>query len=211
MPFMLEMERPNKTHFEFVGMNQRMLRVFNGSAGWKLRPPREGGLPEVQAFSPEEVRFASEEQVVDGPLLDHDAKGIVVSLEGMDMVEDRAAYRMAVRMASGGMRRVWIDARTFLDIRSEREVRSQDGTTRLVSTYYRDYRTFGGVQIPCIIETRRGGGEGGVADRLIIERVALNPAFDQREFSKPGTPVRRNGAVVNIEPGMPARSAAPGR
>src|SRR5262249_39685021 len=104
---------------------------------------------------------------------------------------------------------VWIDARNFLEVRKEREMRTADGTSKLVSTYYRDYRDFDGLQIPCIIETRRG--ETDVVDRIVIERVALNPDLAEREFSKPGTPVRRHGVVVDVEPGTPARAAAPGR
>jgi hypothetical protein len=209
VPFMLEVERPNKTHFEFVGMNQRMLRVFNGSAGWKLRPPQNGGLPEVLPFSAEEARFAREEQVVDGLLLDHEAKGLALAVEGMDVVDDRAAYRIAVRMPSGETHHVWVDARSYLEVRMDRETRTPSGAHGQVSVFYRNYREFEGLQIPCVIETSRGSG--GIADRIVIDRVALNPPLTDREFAKPGMPVRRKGVVIDIEPGAPAGVRQPER
>lgn len=201
VPFVLEMQRPNKTHFEFVGMSQRMLRIFNGNTGWKLRPTQGGGIPEVLTFSADESRFAREEQVIDGLLLDHEAKGFAVSLEGMDMIEGHPAYRMQVRLASGSNHHVWIDARSFLEVKADRESRGTSGAANAVAVFYRDYREFGGLQIPCVIETSRG--PAGSADRLVIERVSLNPPLDDREFTKPGMPVRRKAVTIDIEPVPP--------
>ena len=208
VPFMLEVRRPNKTHFEFIGLNQRMLRVFDGSVGWKLRPPASGGLPEVQAFSPEEAQFARQEQVVDGFLLDHEAKGLALSVEGMDVVDDRAAYRIAVRMPSGDLNHVWVDARSFLEVKMDRPARGPSGARGQVAIFYRNYKEFDGLWIPCVIETSRGSGD--IADRIVIERVALNPPLADREFAKPGMPVRRKGVVIDVEPTPATASPQPG-
>ncbi len=126
--FVLAMRRPNKTRFEVVAMNRMALRVYDGTQGWKLRPMQRGEGPNVQPYTPDELKFAHDEQVIDGLLIDHAAKGIEIALEGTDDIEGRKAYRLNVRMPSGATRRVWIDAGTFLEVKYERETRGMAGS-----------------------------------------------------------------------------------
>ena len=59
---------------------------------------------------------------------------------------------------------------------------------------YRGYRDFDGVKLPTRIET--GASVGVAANRLVIERVALNPDLDDRMFDRPPTPASRSNGVV---------------
>ena len=59
---------------------------------------------------------------------------------------------------------------------------------------FRDYREFEGVKIPTKIET--GAGIGASANKLVIERVALNPELEDRIFARPDTPVSRKKSIV---------------
>jgi len=217
VPFVLQQKRPNKTRFELNAMGQKTLRVFDGKHGWKARPARDGS-PDVQAFTPQEVRFAQEAVVIDSPLIDHQAKRVAVELDGVDQVEGRKAYRLIVRTASGQRHNVWIDAQTFLDVRYDRTSYNAAGVPATVTVYYRDYKNVDGLQIPGTIET--GVGSGKPPDRMVIEKVALNPALDDRMFAKPGAPSRRHTVTIEAEPAQnpgptkfapagPPRSARP--
>ncbi|SRR5258706_4096507 len=190
LPFTLEMKRPNRTHFELATPAEKFLRVFDGVRGWKVRPGANG-IPDVQTFSMEEMQFSREEFVIDGPLIDHEAKRVAVSLEGMDEVEGRKAYRLSLRLPSGAPRRVWIDAETFLDIKHERPSSSPTGAW--VPIFYRDYRAIDGLQIPHRIET--AAAMGSAASILVIDRVVLNPSLPDRTFAKPGAPSKRRATV----------------
>jgi hypothetical protein len=201
LPFLLEQKRPNKTRFELVTDGQRSIRMYDGAGGWKLRANPANGRPELSPYSEDELKYARGAQVIDGPLMDYVAKEAVVTLAGHGVAEGRNAYILDVKLPSGGANRVWVDAETFLEVRQDRQVRSGAGQVGTVTVLFRDYRDFEGVRIPTRIET--GTGAGVSPNKLVIERVALNPQLDDRAFARPDTPATRRRSIV-----VDTRSAA---
>jgi hypothetical protein len=189
MLFELQQQRPNKTRLEITAHGQKTVRVFDGSQGWKLRTAQSGAPPTAQPYTTEELRFARGGQGVDGPLIDAAARGNLVTLGGLDEIDGRKAWRLDVRLPGGERDQLWIDAKTFLDIRCDR-VTDGPGPAGLprhiVSLIYRDYRSFDGLRIPSIIES--AAGAGGPPDRMVIERVLVNTPLDQRAFVMPSAP-----------------------
>ncbi len=205
--FVLAMKRPNKTRFEIVAMNRMALRVYDGTEGWKLRPMRRGEGPNVQPYTPEELKFAHDEQVIDGLLIDHAAKDIAIALEGTDEVEGRKAYRLNVRMPSGATRHVWVDAETFLEIKYEREARGVAGQPVKVTVYYRNYQAINAVKLPLVIESTAGSGQA--SDKLVIDKVQFNPKLDDSLFARPLVAADRSRSV-QVRPDAGPASALPG-
>ncbi len=203
MQFKLEQERPNKTRLEIDALGKKSMRIFDGVRGWKLRPA--SGRLEVQPYAPQELRFAQAGHGIDGPLIDYAAKGNSVSLEGVDEVGGRKAYHLNVRLARGGNEHVWVDAKTYLEIRYDRMAGGPAGAPRRVSATYADYRTVEGLQIPFLIET--GGGPGMTPDKMQIEKVLLNAPLDDSTFGNPAAPRRRNRMRPSVTPRAPARTA----
>lgn len=204
LPFVLEQKRPNKTRFEIKAQNKAAVRLYDGTHGWKLRPGRTG-KPDLTPYTAEELSFARDGQVIDGPLMDYEAKGVAVALDGMDEVEGNKAYRLSVRLPSGAIHHVWIDARTFLDIKYDRESRNAFGQPGRVSVFYRNYKTIEGLQIPLMIES--GAGTATATDKMVIDKVSLNPPLEDRRFAKPSVPGQRNVVAVSSEPSQVARRA----
>jgi hypothetical protein len=202
LPFMLEQKRPNKTRFEIVAGGQKSVRLFDGLHGWKVRMA-SGVRPELKPYTIEETHFARDAQLMEGPLVDYQAKGVAVSLAGVDEVDGRKAYRLQVRLASGLRQRAWIDADSFLDVKWEREAHDSAGRASTVQVRYRDYHAFEGLQIPVVVETANAAG--AVTDRLTIEKVALNPDLPDRHFAKPALPGARRNAVAVDTRVPPAR------
>src|SRR6516225_3345562 len=188
MRFTLEQERPNKTRFEVDALGQKTVRVFDGTQGWKLRAAQNVGPPDTQPFAAEELKFARAGQGIDGPLIDSAAKGNLVTLEGLDEIEGHTAYRLEGRLFAGERDRLWIDAKSFLDIRCDRVVDGPGpaGLPRKgVTLLYRDYKTFDGLKMPSVIET--SGDARSPPDRMVIEQVVLNPPLDPWVFVNPTT------------------------
>lgn len=205
LPFVLEMKRPNKTRFEIKAQSQRTERRFDGTQGWKQRPSKNG-LPELQPYTDQELSFARDAQGIDGPLLDYQAKGIAVALDGIDEIEGHKAYRLNVKLPSGVSHSVWIDAQTFLDIKYDRESRSALGQSNTVSVFYRNYRTIEGVQIPFTIET--GTDTAKAADKMVIDKISLNPPLEDRIFAKPIMQGRHNAALIDATSPQAVRQEA---
>jgi hypothetical protein len=196
MQFTLEQQRPNRTRLEINTLGQKSVRVFDGAHGWKARAGQNGGAPDAQPYTAEELKFARGGQGIDGPLIDSGAKGNVVTLGGVEEIEGHKAYRLEVQLPVRERDSLWIDAKTFLDMRCDRVV---DGPgpaglpRKVVSLMYRDYKTFDGLKMPSVIET--SGDAHRVAHRIVIERVAVNPPLDPWAFVNPATPHLRPRSV----------------
>jgi hypothetical protein len=212
MYFTLGQKRPNKTRFELRSPSQQGVRMFDGTHGWKLRTAGNG-KPELQAYGAEELRFAQDAQGIDGWLIDHRAKGIAVVLEGLEPVEGRPAYRLRLTLPSGSMHRVWIDAETFLDIQFDRQSRNLAGQLGTVLVRQRDFREIEGLKLPFLIESAGADAESGKAsDRMVLDRVIVNAALEDRLFAKPATPTHQRGMVtVTADPVAAPRTPAPQR
>src|SRR5205807_287914 len=127
-----------------------------------------------------------EAQGIDGLLIDHQAKGIEVALDGTDEVEGRKAYRLAVTLPYGPLRHVWVAADTFLELKYDRQSHAPGGRGGgTVTVFYRNYRAIDGLQIPMTIET---GAYGKGVEKMVIDSVTLNPLLPDRRFARPRLP-----------------------
>jgi hypothetical protein len=181
LPFTMDVARPNKVRVEIPFAGQTAVQVYDGSAGWKLRPYL--GRHEVEAYSADELRIAGEQQELDGPLASATAKGTKVELDGTDRVNGKPAYRLKLTMKGGAVRRLWIDAGTFLDARLETAPRHWNGKLRPVSVYFSNYGAEGGLQVAHSLETRIDGTKE--SDRVDIDKVVVNPTLPADRFTKP--------------------------
>ena len=205
MPFLLEQKRPNRTRFEIMAPTSRSVRVFDGSQGWRMVPESKGP-PRVTEYTADELSFARDSMAIEGPLMDAGARGLAVTLGSVDEIDGRKCYRLDFSPRVGATHRVWVDAKTFLERRYDREFRTSAGRAARVSALYADYHTFEGLQIPVTIETGAAGGKPG--DKLVIEKIALNPQLEDGMFAKPNAPmVRRRGVMIDTRtpPAAPKR------
>lgn len=194
LPFVMELKRPRKMRMELQFNGQTALQVFDGANGWKLRPFLN--RREVEAYTTDELKSTSTQAELDGFLVDYAAKGTRIELAGMEKVEDRDTYKIKLTLKNGQAMHIWIDAQTFLEAKIEGQPRRLDGTYHPVEVYYRDYRLVNGVQIPHVLETRvlpvnqpAAGSKGAPiqAEKIMVEKVVVNPKLDESHFSKPET------------------------
>ena len=199
LPFVMELKRPRKLRFEIQFNGQTAVQVFNGAQGWKLRPFLN--RREVEPYTAEETKVASMQADLDGHLVDYAAKGTKIDLDGMEKVEDRDTYKLKLTMKNGEAIHVWIDARTFLEAKIEGQPRRLDGVYHPVEVYFRDYRLVSGLQIPFALETKVlpvGRTALGLKDppvpveKIVVEKVVVNPKLEESVFSKPVIEVASN-------------------
>jgi len=183
LPFVMDLKRPRKTRIEIQFNGQTAVQVYDGTNGWKLRPFLN--RHEVEKFTPEELRAASAQADLDGPLMDFAAKGSKVELEGMEKVNDRNAYKLKVTDKGGNARHVWVDAESFLEIKIEGTPRRLDGKYHPVAVYPRDYKSVDGLMMPYLLETEVEGVKEQDRERIQIEKIVLNPKLDDTRFAMP--------------------------
>jgi outer membrane lipoprotein-sorting protein len=192
LPFTLELERPRRMRLEIQFKGQTALQVYDGTNGWKVRPYLN--RMEVENYTEDELHKAALQAELDGPLVDCDAKGTKVELEGNEKVEDKDNYRLKLTMKDGHSIHVWIDAKTFLETKIEGTPRRLDGLEHPVEVYYRDYRTVDGLQIPFLLETKvlpiakqaKGVRQSNFpVEKIVIDKVQVNSKLDAALFTKP--------------------------
>jgi len=188
LPFVIDLKRPRKMRVELQFNGQTAIQVFDGTHGWKLRPFLN--RREVEPYTAEELKSASSEAELDGFLVDYAAKGTKVELDGMEKVENRDTYKLKLTLKNGQAIHLWIDAETFLETKLEGNPRRLDGKYHPVEIYYRDFRSLNGLMIPYLLETVVQDVAGvkdprSMAERIMIEKVVVNPKLDETLFLKP--------------------------
>jgi outer membrane lipoprotein-sorting protein len=181
LPFVMELKRPRKVRVELQFNGQTAIQVFDGSQGWKLRPFLN--RHEVEPYTAEELKATSAVQAdLDGPLVDYAAKGTKIELEGVEKVGDSEAYKLNLTFKNGQTQHVWVDTKTFLDVKIEGMPRRLDGKYHPVATYLRDYKAVNGLMVPYLLETTVEGVSQ--VERIQIESVAVNPKLEDSLFAK---------------------------
>ena len=181
LPFVLEMERNRKTRLELQFNGQTAVQVYDGTNGWKLRPFLN--RRDVEPYTPDELKAASMQADIDGPLVDYVAKGTKVQLDGIQSVEGHDAFNLKLTLKTGQVQHIWVDAQTFLDVKIEGTPRRLDGRFHPVATYMRDYRSVNGLLIPYVNETAVEGVRQ--TEKILVEKVVVNPKLEDSHFSKP--------------------------
>jgi outer membrane lipoprotein-sorting protein len=197
-PYVLELKRPNKMRTEFTVEGQKGIQAFDGHTAWK-QLPLPGESPRV--MDPDEAADARAQADVDlSPLVDAAAKGYAVELEGRDRLPGGETFKLIVQGREGPPRTVHIDTRTHLVVEAL-DRRQLDGKSVEFVTEIGDYRNVGGLEFPHRLEVGpRNAPEQ--RQRLVLDKVEVNPPLDDSRFSMPSAPAgrgahgRRNPAVL---------------
>ncbi|MBI4695281.1 MAG: outer membrane lipoprotein-sorting protein [Gammaproteobacteria bacterium] len=181
LPFVMKLKRAHKSRLELTVKHMTAVQVYDGTQGWKLRPYLN--RTDVEPYTPAETKSAAAWEELDGPLVDYAAKGTTVKLLGMQEIEGAKTYVLQLTGKSGVGRRLWIDAKSFLEKKIDGEARKLDGRMHEVAIFYRDYKTENGLQVPRVQETVVEGVKG--THKMTFDKVVVNAPMDDSLFGKP--------------------------
>jgi outer membrane lipoprotein-sorting protein len=183
MPAVLELKRPDKMRWEFTVDGQVQVEGYDGKTGWTQTST--GGREDVEPMSAEEQKDIALQADMDGPFVDYKAKGNQIELLGKDRVGDREAWKLRVTLKNGEKRDVYLDADTFLQVKSvlRREV---DGQEVEITSMIGDYRDVGGLMLPHSFEASAPGSPG--KQLLRFDRIELDVPLDDARFEMPKRP-----------------------
>jgi outer membrane lipoprotein-sorting protein len=184
-PFIVEFQRPLKMHMQFTVQNQTLVRVYDGQSGWANNPFTGKMNPEV--MSNDELKNISEESDFDGPLLDYKRKGNQIDLVGKDKFNGKDVWRLKLTTKNGDVRFYLFDATSFLLLKWEGK-RKAEGQELPVESYFTDYRDVGGLKFAFAIDS--GTSPTDINQKIRIDKIDLNPRFNDAEFAKPTTPAQ---------------------
>jgi outer membrane lipoprotein-sorting protein len=182
VPFVLEVKRPAKRRIEIEFAGKTAVQVYDGKHGWLLRPYLN--RDDWEPFTAEQVKEQQSKWELDGPLVDAAAEGAKVELVAREAVEGHDAYKLKLTSKGGAVTHVWIDTKSFLDVKVEGTPRRMDGKLRTVWVTQRDFRPVQGLTVPFVLETAVAGTAG--THKTLIDKVRVNPRLDDSRFVKPG-------------------------
>jgi outer membrane lipoprotein-sorting protein len=183
-PFLVELERPGKMHIEVTVQGQTLVRSYDGkSTGWILNPFIENKT--VQPMSAEDISNISDESDFDGPLVDYKQKGNLIALVGKEDLDGKPTYRLKLTNKKGDLRNYFFDAESFRLVKWEgmRKVGDRDVPWESV---FHDYREVDGLQFAFEIDSDAPGT--GQAQKIIADKIEVNPQIDESHFGKPVAP-----------------------
>ncbi|HET7453191.1 MAG TPA: hypothetical protein VFL12_10645 [Thermoanaerobaculia bacterium] len=174
---MVELARPGRIRTEVAFPDGKWIQIFDGRRGW-IVSPSSGARP----MSATELGNAPEQADFEGPLVDTAKKGIRLALEGKESVDGRDAWRIRVTRPDGAVRYLDLDATTSFKVRWEGEL-GEGADRKMNASIFSDYRTVDGVTFPFRIVSGIAGGE--VGQRIAFDRIEVNPAISDSEFTAP--------------------------
>jgi len=189
VPYVLEQKRPGKMCLEFVFDGETAVQCADGNSGWKLAPFRGRTTPEP--MTEVELRETADSADLYGLLYNHAARGHAVELLGREPVDGRDAIKLKVTLPRGGVRWLYLDAETALEVRLE-ALRKVAGREYRVITSFSDWQETDGLLIAHRQETLTEGDKD--AHFLTVESVSVNPPLDDSRFAMPATPVGGQGS-----------------
>lgn len=180
-PIVIEYKRPRNVRMEFTLQGMTGVQAYDGASGWQVMPFQGNKNPE--AMSPDERKDIEEEaDLIEGPLVNYKEKGHKVELVGKDKVEGSDAYKLKVTLKNGDTQYIYLDADTFLAVKSEGK-RMVRGTEVETESFSGDYKEVEGLMIAF---SQEGGQKGSTQrQRITFDKIEINPTVEDVRFKMP--------------------------
>jgi len=180
LPYVLEQKRPDKMCLEFTFDDEVTIQCTDGNSGWKIVPFR--GRNKAESMSEADLKETADSADLYGLLYNYEKRGIQIELVGNEIIQGRDALKLKISLPRGGVRWLYLDAETALEIKLE-SLRTIRGKERLVSTSFYDWRNINGALIS---HRQKTNTEGSVdSNFLTVDSVILNPNIRDSRFDLP--------------------------
>lgn len=183
-PVTVLMKRPNSMRLEMSVQGQSFVQAFDGTTQWSINPFM--GSPDPTKSSEEDSAVAREdsEDFIEGALFDYKTKGYTAELVGKEDLDGSPAYKIKITKKSGNVSYEFLDAKTFLVIKSIGK-RKQMGQEMEVETTSGNYKSVDGVMMPFSMEQKVGGKS---MFSVAVEKHEVNGPADDAQFHMPEKP-----------------------
>jgi hypothetical protein len=178
-PITLIMKRPSRLRTEAEVQGMKLIQAFDGQQGWSITPWSGSSAP--QDMTPDEIRIVKEQTDMEGPLYHWKEKGGKAELLGKEDMEGNQVYKIKLTKASGDIDISYIDAESFILLKTDSKVTIQGNETESESLYT-NYKDLGGVLMATTITNKM---KDQVISQLVIEKTELNLPVSDSLFMKP--------------------------
>ena len=181
-PITIVKARPSEMRVDFVIQGMTGTSAYDGTTGWTLMPFM--GNKDPQKMTEAQLKDIRVQADFDGPTFDYKAKGNKVDFAGKEDVQGTPAYKLHVTTKEGKESNVYLDAETYLVIRTESTQNIQGQDLEMESSIG-DYKTVDGLTMPYSMESHVKGKEAMGGQSITVDKIELNPKVDAAMFAMP--------------------------
>ena len=205
-PITMERKRPGMRRMEFTIQGMTGIQAFDGAKTWSVMPFMGKKDPEVGTA--EDNKNALDDADFDGALVDYKTKGHTIELMGKEPVEGADAYKLKVTKKNGNIEYDYLDAETYLLVKTEGKIKRR-GTEMDGETTYSDYKDVDGLMQAFSMEV----GTKEMKQKLAFSKIELNVPLDDARFAVPagatGASTPAAAATDSTKTGGATTAAAP--
>jgi len=117
------------------------------------------------------------------PFLDYKERGTKIALTGKEKIEDKDAYVLLVTPAKGPASRLWVDATTYLPVKTTTTVETAEVGTVEQTMVMSDFRQVDGMTMPF----KFVGSSAVQTFTVVVTKVEHNVNVDPARFAKPAS------------------------
>ncbi|MBE2230181.1 MAG: hypothetical protein IAE96_06040 [Chitinophagaceae bacterium] len=160
-------------------MGQSITNVYHNGTGWKINP-FAGATEATEVTGTELIDFKAQTSLASN-LMDYKQRGHKVELLEPVTEEGIKMFRLKLTAKEDGrVTTYFINSTDFL-VKKSVTLREIQGQEMEITTFYSDYKEFGGLKFAGI---RRQEVMGQVMQELHLEKVELNLTIDESVFNK---------------------------
>ena len=176
----IEMARSGRIRTTVHFAQGTLVQGYDGKTVWGINP--FAGDTSARVLDTGTAKNVIAGGDMDGPLLDYKARGIQVSLIGLDTAQGKPAWALKVVRPDSTLDTYFIDAASYQLTRWQGH-RVSEGVPVIYETVFRDYRRYGGMLFPCRLESRTLDRPG--SQLIIVDSVAVDLPVSDERFKMP--------------------------
>lgn len=180
-PFDFTYKAPDKVYTTFEIQGMKGIQAYDGETGWQVMPFM--GKEEPVLLSADELKMVKDQSDIEGPLINHKAKGIELKLIGKTEIEGTPVIEIKATKPSGDVVEVFLDEEYKIEVmtRSKMEMMGQEVATE---TYFSDYKEVGEAKFP-VAHSMVVKMNGTTAQSLSLDQIKVNVDVDDALFQMP--------------------------
>src|SRR5215469_12164341 len=159
-------KRPNKLRRNITFQGNTIIFAYDGQTAWQSSSQGKGVSPAPADLALE----LKEEADIDRPLINYKQNGSTLELVGKEKLDARDVYNLKMTLKEGQVRNIYLDGRTFLEVK-ETGFFEKGGKRVDFVTLYKRYRPVQGVLFPFVIEQKEGDEE---SQSTFLKKIEVN-------------------------------------
>lgn len=171
-------KRPGKMKSVTTMQGMSMIQASDGKEGWGINPMMG---PDAQKVPSEQFAELAEQAEFEGDIVSAQRRGLAMELVGTEDVEGETAYKVKITRKDGKATFTFIDAVTYLEMKTETEMDMGMGPMK-IDNVMSDYRDVNGVKFPFSMTQMSGGQTYSI---VTVTKAVANEMIADSEFAFP--------------------------